>query len=190
MKTKWGTAWQNQQNDMCIQWRHRSAQTDHSLRCPHEEALGPWLPMIWAHRKDSDQTGQMLSFATRTSFCWFCHGAAQSLTVCLKTRVCVLNSLTRASAGEIIQIPAKVSTARIRVLGKLNKISINQTIIRFSPLVVQSSVIYWLLAWSNWWRLIEVMHLSMFSPRGLGRGRRWLGGGILQGIRQFSKIGV
>ena len=36
---------QNQQNDMCVQQRVRSAwasaQSDQSLRCPHEETLGP-----------------------------------------------------------------------------------------------------------------------------------------------------
>ena len=45
----WATAWQNQQNDMCAQRRFRSAwasaQSDQSLRCPHEEALRPWLPI-------------------------------------------------------------------------------------------------------------------------------------------------
>ena len=39
---KWATSWQNQQNVMCAQQRLRSAwasaQSDESLRCPHEEA--------------------------------------------------------------------------------------------------------------------------------------------------------
>ena len=30
-----------------------------SLRCPHEETLGPWLPIVRAHCENSDQTGQM-----------------------------------------------------------------------------------------------------------------------------------
>ena len=38
-------SWQNKHNDMCAQWRLRSdwasAQSDQSLRCPHEESLGP-----------------------------------------------------------------------------------------------------------------------------------------------------
>ena len=42
---KWAASWQNQQNGMCDQRRHRSAwasaQSDQSLRCPHEESLGP-----------------------------------------------------------------------------------------------------------------------------------------------------
>ena len=42
------TSWQNQQNDLCAQQRLRSAwasaQSDHSLCCPHEETLGPQLP--------------------------------------------------------------------------------------------------------------------------------------------------
>ena len=41
----WAAAWQNQQNDLCAQWRLRSAwataQSDQSLRCPHEETLDP-----------------------------------------------------------------------------------------------------------------------------------------------------
>ena len=44
----WAAAWQNQQNGHCAQRRHRSAcasaQSDLSLRCPHEETLGPQLP--------------------------------------------------------------------------------------------------------------------------------------------------
>ena len=44
----WATSWQNQQNDPCAQRRLRSAwasaQSDQSLRCPHEETLGPLLP--------------------------------------------------------------------------------------------------------------------------------------------------
>ena len=46
--TNWAAAWQNQQNDRCAQRRLRSAwasvQSDQSLRCPYEEALGPQLP--------------------------------------------------------------------------------------------------------------------------------------------------
>ena len=47
--TKWAASWQNQQNGMCAQGRLRSAwasaQSDQSLRCPHEESLGPQLPI-------------------------------------------------------------------------------------------------------------------------------------------------
>ena len=42
--TIWVTTWQNQQND-CAPSEDRSAwasaQSDQSLRCPHEETLGP-----------------------------------------------------------------------------------------------------------------------------------------------------
>ena len=42
---KLAASWQNQQNGMCAQRRLRSAwasaQSDQSLRCPHEENLGP-----------------------------------------------------------------------------------------------------------------------------------------------------
>ena len=41
----WAASWQNQQNGMCAQRRLRSAwasaQSDQSIRCPHEETLGP-----------------------------------------------------------------------------------------------------------------------------------------------------
>ena len=44
---KWAASWQNQQNDLCAQQRVRSAsvsaQSDQSLRCLHEEPLGPKL---------------------------------------------------------------------------------------------------------------------------------------------------
>ena len=44
---KWAMAWQNQQNDLCAS--EDSDQSGHppcliSLRCPHKEALDPWLP--------------------------------------------------------------------------------------------------------------------------------------------------
>ena len=42
---KWAASWQNQQSGMCAQQRLRpawaSVQSDQSLRCPHEETLGP-----------------------------------------------------------------------------------------------------------------------------------------------------
>ena len=45
----WAAAWQSQQNGHCVQRRHRSAcasaQSDQSLRCPHEQTLGPQLPI-------------------------------------------------------------------------------------------------------------------------------------------------
>ena len=56
----WATARQNQQNVLCAQQRFRSswasAQSDQSLRCPHEETLGPWLPCECTAK--TDQTGQ------------------------------------------------------------------------------------------------------------------------------------
>ena len=45
----WARAWQNQQNTVCAQRRLRSAwasaQSDQSLRCPHEGSLGPYVPI-------------------------------------------------------------------------------------------------------------------------------------------------
>ena len=77
----WATSWQNQQNDLCTQQRLRSAwasaQSDQSLRCPHEETLGPQLPTErtvkthWAHWVDAQAD---LSYRwVHRSFCWFCH---------------------------------------------------------------------------------------------------------------------
>ena len=43
----WTASWQNQQNGNCAQRRLRSAwasaQSDQSLRCPHEQSLGSYL---------------------------------------------------------------------------------------------------------------------------------------------------
>ena len=43
----WAMARQNQRNDLCAQWRLRSAwaQSDESQRCPPEAKLGPKLPI-------------------------------------------------------------------------------------------------------------------------------------------------
>ena len=44
------------------------------------------LATHWAQSEDSDQTGRMprliWGFAGRTSFCWFCHEAAQIISAC------------------------------------------------------------------------------------------------------------
>ena len=68
---------------MCAQRRLRaawaSAQSDQSLRCPHEESLGPYLP--------TEHTAKALiglggcpglseSSLGAQSFCWVCHEAA------------------------------------------------------------------------------------------------------------------
>ena len=49
LKEKWVTLLQNQQNDLCAQQRLRStwasAQSDQHLHSPHEEILGPQLPI-------------------------------------------------------------------------------------------------------------------------------------------------
>ena len=60
---KRATAWQNQQNDLCAQWRLRpawsSAQSDQSSLCSHWVAKGPRF--LRADSEDSDQTGQLPS---------------------------------------------------------------------------------------------------------------------------------
>ena len=69
----WATAWQNQQNDLCIQQILRSArastQSDQSSLCIHWIAKGPRF--LHADSKDSEQTEwmprQTWVFAGRTS---------------------------------------------------------------------------------------------------------------------------
>ena len=60
-REKWDAIWQPTKW-VCAQRRLRSgwasAQSDKSLRCPHEETLGS-LATRWGHSEDSDQTGWM-----------------------------------------------------------------------------------------------------------------------------------
>ena len=77
-------SWQNQQNGMCAQRRLRSAwasaQSDESIRCPHEESLGPYLPIeriAKALIRLGGCPGGSESSLGAQSFCWFCHEAAQ-----------------------------------------------------------------------------------------------------------------
>ena len=84
----------NPTNDMCAQWRLRSAWTpahsDQSLCSPHEKSLGPKLPIqptaktlisLRCVLKDKmlkccvDPANLSLRCA-HMSFCWFCHAAA------------------------------------------------------------------------------------------------------------------
>ena len=95
-KEKLTAARQNQKNDLCAQRRLRSAwasaQSEQSLRCPHEEALGPYLPTESTTktliRRVNAQADLSLCWAHR-SFCWFCHVAAQILVhdfeICLES---------------------------------------------------------------------------------------------------------
>ena len=68
------------QSGMCAQRRLRSAQSDQSLRHPHEESLGPYLP-IERTAKTLIRLGGCLGWSESLlgahSFCWFCHEAAQ-----------------------------------------------------------------------------------------------------------------
>ena len=55
---KWSAAQQNQQNDICTQWRLRSVWSESSLSAWRN--LGPLLlATYWAHNEDCDQTGQI-----------------------------------------------------------------------------------------------------------------------------------
>ena len=52
---------------MCAQRTLRSewasAQSDQSLRCPHDESMGPWLPIERAHSEDSDAQADLSSLS-------------------------------------------------------------------------------------------------------------------------------
>ena len=79
----WAVLWQNQQSGTCAQGRLRSAwasaQSDQSLRCPHEESLGPYLPTERT-AKTLIRLGGCPGWSEPSlgaqSFCWFCHEAA------------------------------------------------------------------------------------------------------------------
>ena len=68
---------------VCAQRRFRSAwasaQSDQSLRCPHEESLGPWLPTERT-AKTLIRLGRCPGWSESSlgthSLCWFCHVAA------------------------------------------------------------------------------------------------------------------
>ena len=51
-----------------------------SLHCPHDEALGPWLPILRT-AKTLIRLGEWPLRWVHKSFCWFCHAMAQISTV-------------------------------------------------------------------------------------------------------------
>ena len=59
----WAVAWQNQRINMCAKQRLRSpwasAQSDHSLRCLHDETMTRSSTTHWAHSEDACQTRRM-----------------------------------------------------------------------------------------------------------------------------------
>ena len=71
----------------CAQRRLRSAwpsaQSDQSLRCLHDETLGPQLPIQCT--ANSHQTGRMPRLIchcwAHRSFCWLCHAAALFMVI-------------------------------------------------------------------------------------------------------------
>ena len=71
----WAVAWQNQQINMCAQQRLRSswasAQSDHSLRCLHDETLTRSSTTHWAHSEDSCQTRRMPFWVFTGCICHF-----------------------------------------------------------------------------------------------------------------------
>ena len=67
---------------MCAQRRHRSAwasaHSDQSLHCPHEETLGPQLPL--ERTAKTDQTGYLCSKSSLgAKAILFCHAAAHPI---------------------------------------------------------------------------------------------------------------
>ena len=66
-------------HDMTIQTKWASTQSDQSLRCPHEESLGPKLPIKPA-AKTMIRLGRCSGWSESSlgehSFCWFCHVVA------------------------------------------------------------------------------------------------------------------
>ena len=72
-----------QQNGMCAQRRLRSAwasaQSDQSLRLPHDKSLCPYLPIECTAKtliRLSGCPGWYESLLGAQSFCWFCHDVA------------------------------------------------------------------------------------------------------------------
>ena len=64
---------------LCARRRLRSAQSDHSLRCPHEESLVPQLPIEVTAKtliRLGGCPGWPESSLGAQSLCWFCHIAA------------------------------------------------------------------------------------------------------------------
>ena len=79
----WAAAWQKHQNDLCAQWRSRSAwtstQSDQSLSYVHEESLGPYL--LSTQRRLIRLCGCAGWSETAVNICHFvgfCHAAAQN----------------------------------------------------------------------------------------------------------------
>ena len=93
----WACKWQNQQNDLCIQWRLRSAwasaQSDQSLLWALLGQQGPKLSSCGQQRLWSDWADLSLRWAQR-SICWFCHGVAQLLMFSSKHSVGDLSKST------------------------------------------------------------------------------------------------
>ena len=92
LNLKCAASWQNQQNESApaktqISWA--SAQSNHSLRCLHEETLGPYIATHWVHSKDwsdwADAQADLSLCRAHTHFVGF---------VMLRPKY-ILNTLTR-----------------------------------------------------------------------------------------------
>ena len=97
-------------------WCARSEDSDQSshppnqisLRCPHEEALGPWLPFERTAR--TDQTRRMSRLiAGRTTFCWFYRAATQISSGTAKPTKLYANSRHRPTCTSVRHRPAWTS---------------------------------------------------------------------------------
>ena len=76
-KCIWAASWQNQQNGMYAQRRHRPVWSESSLSAWRK--LGS-LTTHWAHSKDWSDWADAQAYLSHRwadmSFCWFCHEAA------------------------------------------------------------------------------------------------------------------
>ena len=104
---------------LCAQQRLRSAwasaESDQSLHCPHEETLGPKLPVEHTARtliRLGRCPGWSESLLGAHSFCWFCHVAAQMTNELEYDKT---NKLTYAPSKDSDQ-PSGQSPSLMRVL--------------------------------------------------------------------------
>ena len=73
------TMWLSAKRRLRSAWA--STQSDQSLRCPHEESFGPWLPIERTAKTQISLGGGCPGWSESSlgahSLCWFCHEAAQ-----------------------------------------------------------------------------------------------------------------
>ena len=125
---KWAATWQYQQSGVCAQRSLRSAwasaQSDQSLRCPHEESLSHKLPI--------EQTAKTLirlggcpgwseSPLGAHSFCWFCHVVAQMDQILKIFNSCCTVRLDNESLSNDFLCPMRPNKAKLLPKGSRSK---------------------------------------------------------------------